>query len=90
MVYEDDVLTFINSENRKQKKKKNLTPENANKKQLNMYKIKVTLPYKYSLQGGTASDIVLALWTWGVGWWVAWRFVWVLFGAAAAQEAPSY
>lgn len=38
-----------------------MTTENANKKQVNMYKIKITLPYKYSLDGGIASDIVLAL-----------------------------
>lgn len=36
MVYEDDVLTFINSENIKQKIKIKETPENADKTQLNM------------------------------------------------------
>lgn len=56
-----------------------------------MYNINLTCLYKYSLEEGvTPSDVILALRARGAGWWVTWRFVGVLLGAAAAQEAPSY
>lgn len=56
-----------------------------------MYNINLTPLYKYSLEGGgTPSDVILALRARGAGWWVTWRLLGVPFGAAAAQEAPSY
>lgn len=56
-----------------------------------MYTIDLTLLSKYSLEGGgTPSDVILALRARGAGGWVTWRFLGALFGAAAAQEAPSY